>query len=911
MAKVPDAGTGKRRASFDHVQDVLLTAAPTDRKSAASKRLEAIDDELPDSPLGSVFTLSTNQRDDDMCQQGLDYWYRRLAASGHSLAPELQGEPGLPTPPLLEAFRRGRLQVCLKGQKLQDLDDEVRSYAIILFGHCRRRCRIPCVRGKPEDGDEVDLIKKAGIDSDGLVYCDTVYAGESLGIAPGEQKSAYDIQMTEKGVLLHLSLEDYAATLRPGQRAVQARAVDFLKQHQLCPQATVSQLQRLVSVLRHRKVRRGTQIAKAGDLQRHVVILREGCISVSQPKPENEPRNPQEDAAEDMDSSDEERQEWERLERMRDTVKVAKGANQQNEAAANENRNARLQSLSCGPAKRRFAKKERPSFTNVSKRSKDIVVSHVTEPGAMIGEEALLYDQYWDLAVAKNCWNARAETDTCMYVADMTMFRHLAMCIGSDSLADGVVTKFERIGLRIDSSKKATKRMDKFARQLQTEEKRRQKRQDIRLPARGGGYKGVTEIDDVNDWLTVVFKHRRHPPDDAHPPNLTCLEALDLRPNFVNRAHGAMAPGLKSVLKEAELREHGLLVTRNYRNPIRGHSGERYNPIGSVVAPGVNFVKQALPPQPEPHALEAGSNGEATGPSGPGIFFQTQPDVEDLALMRPVSRSTISHSSSVPALPRLNNGSSPGATTAVAVSFSVTTLGTAGFGASAHDVRTQPKNAKTPLLQDLPQAETLKAKKRREASSNMQVAKIFSREVAGRSFVVLTDKVDARKALTHATQQVELLLTFVKSTNALWKQLRDPKERYDVLVLDLAMSDLRVEDMLRTVRNHVGYERMPIVVLSADRELSDMVQRSCSFVVYRPFSAKTLRESLLWCLDRRLLAGRYDPHANDGEGSPGFGFGEEKRDLQVEASPNTSSVEGCLAQNLIDRTDSPVPVMVS
>lgn len=899
---------------------------------AEAARTEEIDDELAASPLAAVLGRECPERDDNALQKGFDYWLERLTVSGFNLAPELQGEPGLSTPPLLEAFRRGRLQVCSRGQKLQEVDDEVRSYAILLFGRCRRRCRIPGARGKPEEGDEAELAATAGIDSDGLVHCDTVYPGESLGVAPGEQKSAYDIQATQEAAVLHLSLEDYVATLRPSHREVQSRAIDFLKHHQLCPQATNSQLQRLVSVFRYRNMRRGTQIVKAGELQRRVCFLRDGCISVSRPRVEVEPPVLAEGEIEEMDSSEEERMEFERLERMR---QFASGANQQNKAAAEEDKRAKLQKLSRGLAKKKFAKKQLPSFVNASGRGtqgKEIVVAHVAEPGAMLGEESLLYEQYWDLAVAKNGVSARAETDTSMYTADVSIFRHLAMCMGNEGVADGVVNKFERHGSHITSNDKSAKRLDKFARQLQKEEKKRLNRQDIRLPARGGGYRGITEIEDVDDWLTVVFKHRRHPPDEAHPPNLNCLEALELRPNFVLKGP-QMAPGLKSVLKEAELQEHGLEVVRTYRNPIRTRKGQRFNPMGASVAPGVSFAGASLP---HPFALEAGSDGEAVAPSGPGIFFQTEPNLEELTGISAPSRS-----SSVPVLPRLGvSGASPGASGAAALSLTASGAGSSGFSPAApqddktfmksQDDKTFMKSqdgkmsmksqdnktvltrdSKPPLPPEGPQIETLRDKQRRVNGTNMKVARNFAREVAGRSLLVLTDKVDARKAITHATQQVEVMLTFVKSSPALWKQLRETKEHHDVLIIDLAKTDMQVEDILRTVRHHSGYERMPIVVLSADRELSEVVQQSCSFVVFRPLSAKMLREALLWCIDRRLLADKYAMPPDSVAKSGDMFSLSDGHDFMVEATPYSSTVEGFLKQSLVDRTDSPPAVPVS
>merc|ERR1712190_208242 len=78
-------------------------------------------------------------------------------------------------------------------------------------------------------------------------------------------------------------------------------------------------------------------------------------------------------------------------------------------------------------------------------------------------------------------------------------------------------------------------------------------------------------------------------------------------------------------------------------------------------------------------------------------------------------------------------------------------------------------------------------------------------------------------------------------------------DHYHVLLLDLCKSELQVDPFLKTLRQHGRYGKMPIIVLAAERELSDAVKVGCSFVVFQPLSAPMLREGLLWCLDRRAL----------------------------------------------------------
>merc|ERR1719291_1505305 len=79
------------------------------------------------------------------------------------------------------------------------------------------------------------------------------------------------------------------------------------------------------------------------------------------------------------------------------------------------------------------------------------------------------------------------------------------------------------------------------------------------------------------------------------------------------------------------------------------------------------------------------------------------------------------------------------------------------------------------------------------------------------------------------------------------------KETYQALLLDLSKKELQVESLLPVLREHTRYSRLPIIVLSGQAELSEVVRNSCSFVVFFPLAAAMLREALLWCFDRKAL----------------------------------------------------------
>merc|ERR1712048_1272049 len=74
-----------------------------------------------------------------------------------------------------------------------------------------------------------------------------------------------------------------------------------------------------------------------------------------------------------------------------------------------------------------------------------------------------------------------------------------------------------------------------------------------------------------------------------------------------------------------------------------------------------------------------------------------------------------------------------------------------------------------------------------------------------------------------------------------------------MLLIDLTKSELQTEPLLRTIQQDARYGQIPVIVLSADRELPEFVRNSCSFVVFLPLSASMLREALVWCFDRKTV----------------------------------------------------------
>jgi len=86
--------------------------------------------------------------------------------------------------------------------------------------------------------------------------------------------------------------------------------------------------------------------------------------------------------------------------------------------------------------------------------------------------------------------------------------------------------------------------------------------------------------------------------------------------------------------------------------------------------------------------------------------------------------------------------------------------------------------------------------------------------------------------------------------------MQDPREAYQAFVFDLSKADLQADSLVICCREHGRYGNLPIVVLSEERELSELLRAKCSFVVYFPLVVAMLRESLLWCFDQKSRMSR-------------------------------------------------------
>jgi len=387
----------------------------------------------------------------------------------------------------------------------------------------------------------------------------------------------------------------------------------------------------------------------------------------------------------------------------------------------------------------------------------------------------------------------------------------------------------------------------------------------------------------VNDWLEVTFEHRRAPANEKNPPALSCLEGLGERGRAKPTA--SCGPGVQSILKhysdEASFKKY---LSTSRQGSQKQRAVPDRNPLGDVVASNAKYSEV-----PSQDFLESSSQGGLPSPTAStvaaeaignrsGSIFQTEPELDE---MLPPSAATspsqarsatptqhVSRSSSVPALPRLEDASHAGGQDGRASRSLWSGTGGAGEEAAPDislDQSGRPQHSRSAAsLQS-------SAGRTRGTTSPTQLAardrkryvvKKFTKLVSGKSVLVLTDKVDVRRAICGALADAQGVLCFLKTSRELLQCLSDRKGQHDAVILDLTKEELRVDAVLNIVRQHERYGGLPIVVIAGEREeLSELVRSSCNFVVFMPIAASMLREALLWCFDRRTLQGLFQQEA--------------------------------------------------
>jgi len=271
----------------------------------------------------------------------------------------------------------------------------------------------------------------------------------------------------------------------------------------------------------------------------------------------------------------------------------------------------------------------------------------------------------------------------------------------------------------------------------------------------------------------------------------------------------------------------------------------RSNPIGQTVPPNARYQDVLPSLEPEASAPLALPHSASAPASSGGVFFQTEVEVEE----RKSSKPTVMKTSSLPSVASLPSLTKKGREGKLDETSEMST--TIDWKASPSESISLEPSGEMQKPQSPPPAKREKDDKKIQAQRLM---KAFHKAVDGRSILILTDRGEVRKSIMRSLMCAvnELSICFTCSTADLWKRLQS-KEIFHALLVDLSKEDLEVEGLVKTIRADHQYGSLPIIVLSQERELPDLVRQSCSFVVFQPISASMLREALLWCFNRTAL----------------------------------------------------------
>lgn len=398
------------------------------------------------------------------------------------------------------------------------------------------------------------------------------------------------------------------------------------------------------------------------------------------------------------------------------------------------------------------------------------------------------------------------------------------------------------------ASPAALKKLEKLQKRREQREHWPVEKQVVRLPASSGAPPAI-ELEDVDDFLQVVLDHRRLPPNDKNPSSLCVLESLGT--SYSSPTFGPGVEMMRRIYSDpAALKEHRSSFRRK-----RGGSKwrTRSNPIGQTVPANARYQDVLPQIEPEPSAPLALPHS-ASAPASSGVFFQTEVEVEERKHSKPtvVKTSSLPSVASLPSIKKANPGSTGNGKEGKSEELSEMSTTIEWKASPSESISlVEPSDEVQKQQAPSPQAQRDKDDKKIQAQRLM---KAFHKAVDGRSVLILTDQSDVRKSIMRSLMCAvnEMSICFTCSTADLWKRLQG-KEVFHALLVDLSKADLEVEGLVKTIRADPQYGNLPIIVLSQERDLPDLVRQSCSFVVFQPISASMLREALLWCFNRNAL----------------------------------------------------------
>lgn len=792
---------------------------------------------------GEALLPQPKERSRAAVRAALDWWLKSNPTSGFELSPELRAEHDI----LLDMFMAGRLHTCTRNQVIQEEGDEVKHYCVILFGQVKLRCAKPAVAVAPVipnlDGTKDD--SQSAVDA--YLNIETLGRGESLGLYPGEARSPYNVVCSsDKVTLLRLTLQDYeyqASGLACFHREHFAKMVQFMKSNLVFPESTDQQLRRIAPLLRQRRVNRGQVFIRSGEMQRHIHFLKEGACSVLVHD------TPETSIPMDEDEAHEKNEE--ELCRHDDFLKMratSYGPRMQQAAAYDQKRAEVVKNLARGPLRKTLGATSSGHAFRVSNGNMHASAS-LNEPGVMLGEEALVHDNLREWSTLRNCYSVRATKNCVFFVGDITVFKLLRNMGHGDEASLMVSEKLTRRCKQFTRGRNVAQSINQRAQELKAAEYAKASRQKLRLPT-CAGYPAVDELENIEDYLDIIFEHRKAPPNVMQLPTLVCLEGLPYGPN-----KGGNGPAVGAVL-DAMADGGGFKPRkRSYSREWLDSSSYEENPMGSSVCAEARYMETAPPggfmnsqlaiqiqdTSSPPKALKNSESLPQLNASGGtsgwgGVFLNTEIDFEDGMTIsmqsEPIHMLTLSTSSSAPTLPLEQQLALAQASIRVQKELSPkASVSKSQTSAALSEAKTDAKSI--------------------AAKRQQKVMKTFKRVMVNKNVLILTDKVDLRKQITRVLVGDDTALVFIKTTNDLWKRLRDGKEEFHLLLLDLTKAELQVEPLLRTLRQVEKYRDLQIIVISQDHDLPEVVRNSCSFAVFLPLAAQMLREAFVWCFDRK------------------------------------------------------------
>jgi CheY-like chemotaxis protein len=486
---------------------------------------------------------------------------------------------------------------------------------------------------------------------------------------------------------------------------------------------------------------------------------------------------------------------------------------------------------------------------------------NIQTPGMALGEEVFVRTVHKELGgeqivrtvqpqwiQSRYAYTVKTVQPSSFFVVDISSFQQIAQRL---NLMDLTLLTKEKLGVRMSIAtrgKTLARKLDREVQEVHVQRMLTLEKQKVRLPPCGGTPK-VHELEDarLDEYLAAVGDHRLAPCNISSLPSLTCLEGTIYGPNSPNNG-AATNRVLQSRNNSKSALRKGSATPRlasAQMNPL-GHSvpfGSNYadiQPIINEIRPdtvesirsfcGSSFGDASFPETVNLMRMTSTPPGSASYPRATTPSTLTESGgsmLPEKMAHRAISRERVSTSQSDRHLGLTSSWSLPSFSSAPSRLGEGELLGSGSLG----------KSCSSRCLSSSPNQRMLQ---------KMSCAKIM----VGKSMLILTDNAEVRKTINKILPPEDTTIMYSNTSQNLWMKLRNSKETYSILLIDLCKKDLQVERLLQAIRHDRRYSAVHIIVMSIELELPECVRQHCSYVIYLPFSPAALREALVWCFDR-------------------------------------------------------------